>query len=189
MSMLCQLRAVSEAEARALIADPSDIQFFLSGYEPPPPKPGWWSRLSGRSSAPAPVRRWDEPRVSDCLDLDKSWHVLHYIFSRDPWAGVLPQATLLSGGNELGDIDVGYGPARIYTLQEVREFSSFLATLTRQNFLDGISAPALHDSEIYGVGDNEDIADLEPLWDYVEALKRFLDDVMSRDQWVIMHLY
>lgn len=187
--MLCQLQAASEAEARALIADPSDIQLFLSGYALEPTKSGWWVRLSGRSAAPAPVRSWDEPSTNDCLDLDESWHVLHYIFSRDPWAGELPQATLLRGGRELGDIDVGYGPARIYAPQELREFSAFLATLTQHNFLDDVSASGLHDSDIDGVCHNEDTADLEPLWDYIADLRGFLGEVIARNRWVILHLY
>ena len=54
----------------------------------------------------------DEDVLMDgtALELDKSWHVLHFLFTGHPSHGPMPAAALLSGGREIGD-DLGYGPA------------------------------------------------------------------------------
>jgi len=67
------------------------------------------------------------------LNLDKSWHVLHFLFTGRAWDGPLPAGVLLAGGREVGE-DLGYGPARTLTPDETKAFAKFLS---------GQSVPAL----------------------------------------------
>jgi hypothetical protein len=62
------------------------------------------------------------------LDLDKSWQVLHYLFTGEAHAGFPPANTLL-GGRELGE-DLGYGPARLHEPAATAAFAYFLQPLT-----------------------------------------------------------
>jgi hypothetical protein len=62
------------------------------------------------------------------LDLHKSWHVLHYLFTGEANAGG-PPANALLGGRELGE-DVGYGPPRLRDPAATSAFARFLAPLT-----------------------------------------------------------
>ena len=74
------------------------------------------------------------------LDLQKSWHILHYLFTGHIDVSNAPGDALLTG-QELGE-DVGYGPARLHDERAAREFASFLAALdlarlqARVNFRD-----------------------------------------------------
>lgn len=61
------------------------------------------------------------------LDLEKSWHILHYLFTGHVDASRAPGDALLTG-EELGE-DVGYGPARLHDDRETSEFARFLETL------------------------------------------------------------
>jgi hypothetical protein len=62
------------------------------------------------------------------VDIDKSWHGLHYLLtgSADPVEGPLGNAIL--GGTEVGD-DAGYGPARVLSPAEVAATAAALAAL------------------------------------------------------------
>lgn len=62
--------------------------------------------------------------IEKALSLEKSWHMLHYLFTGHAGTGHAPGDLLLSG-QELGD-DVGYGPARLHDETKIREFSRFL---------------------------------------------------------------
>jgi hypothetical protein len=60
------------------------------------------------------------------LDLGKSWHILHFLLAGEigPPSG---DGAFLMTGQELGD-DMGYGPARLHSPAETKDFSRFLDT-------------------------------------------------------------
>jgi hypothetical protein len=62
--------------------------------------------------------------IDKALSLEKSWHMLHYLFTGHAGTGHAPGDLLLSG-EELGE-DRGYGPARLHDETKTREFSRFL---------------------------------------------------------------
>ena len=61
----------------------------------------------------------DEPG-EDGLNLEKSWHVLHYLLTGKAEEAPGPLGNAILGGTEIGG-DLGYGPARFLTPQQVRE--------------------------------------------------------------------
>jgi Domain of unknown function (DUF1877) len=65
--------------------------------------------------------------LEEALDLEKSWHMLHYLFTGHihPWNA--PGDALLTGEG-LGE-DVGYGPPRLHNEKETLDFARFLATV------------------------------------------------------------
>ena len=76
----------------------------------------FFTRLIGGKSARAAaadavpiVLADDEGSVAD---LDKAWHGLHYLFTGTDEGGNSPLDFLAVGGEEIGTIEVGYGPAR-----------------------------------------------------------------------------
>src|SRR5262245_42988088 len=88
MGMTCTLRRASDTDIRRLVAEPTQAAFFL--YGPPAvvrrvqPRGvlGWLLRLlpirieEVDPSAPPPA-----PAGDDVLDLEKSWHGLHFLFT------------------------------------------------------------------------------------------------------------
>jgi hypothetical protein len=69
-----------------------------------------------------------EAEPSRVLDLHKSWHVLHYLFTGQADGGT-PPADALMGGREFG-ADMGYGPPRLHEPAAATAFARFLAPLT-----------------------------------------------------------
>lgn len=94
----------------------------------------------------------DESRT---LELDKSWHVLHYLFTGSAWEGALPAAMLLSGGAEAGP-DLGYGPARVISAADTAAFARFLAGQSADSLCARIDTAQMQSLEIYCAGDDDD---------------------------------
>ncbi|MCQ8117002.1 DUF1877 family protein [Methylomonas rosea] len=187
--MLFELRRVPLADLDALYQDPSDIFFYLSGEEPYQPPKSFFKRVFGPKTPPKPKREWTPPSDDMLLDLETNWHVLHYVLCRNAWEGPLPQATLLSGGTELGKVDVGYGPARGLNPMEADDFLTYLSSLNKEQYALGIEGKDFVENDIYGgyTGWNSD--DAANLWDYIEALKAFLTKAKQENHGIILHLY
>jgi hypothetical protein len=71
-----------------------------------------------------PPRQNDEPAARN-ISLDKAWHGLHYLLcgAAEPAPGPLGQAVF--GGTEIGE-DMGYGPARYFTVAQTAEIAQAL---------------------------------------------------------------
>jgi hypothetical protein len=63
--------------------------------------------------------------IEDALGLEKSWHMLHYLFTGHAAPFHAPGDALLTG-EDMGE-DVGYGPARLHSEKDTAEFARFLA--------------------------------------------------------------
>lgn len=61
------------------------------------------------------------------LDLQKSWHILHYLFTGHIDGSDTPGDALMTG-DPIGE-DIGYGPARLHDEDAIRAFGQFLGML------------------------------------------------------------
>lgn len=111
-----------------------------------------------------------EAEPSRVLDLHKSWHVLHYLFTGQADGGT-PPADALMGGREFG-ADMGYGPPRVHEPAATTAFARFLAPLTVAELQRRIDLARMGDLGIYCCEDgdagsadeiNDDVAHYFPL--------------------------
>lgn len=63
--------------------------------------------------------------VGPALDLEKSWHILHYVLTGDVGPTGLPGDALLTG-EDLGEDITGYGPPRVHDPKATHDFADFL---------------------------------------------------------------
>jgi hypothetical protein len=109
MSMIGNFRMSSDAEIQSLLAEPETIQSLLY------PESG-------------------EPAQGVCeMDVDKAWQAIHFLLCGHPWEGEHPLNFVVSGGTPVGDVDVGYGPARVFTSAEVVEIAEALQPITKDH--------------------------------------------------------
>jgi hypothetical protein len=78
-------------------------------------------------NAEALIRLEQTGPLEEALDLEKSWHMLHYLFTGHIDPASAPGDALVTG-EELGE-DVGYGPPRLHNEKETRDFARFLGTV------------------------------------------------------------
>jgi hypothetical protein len=107
---------------------------------------------------------------------------------RSPEGGELPAATLLCGGQEIGSVDVGYGPARARLPDEVETFYRFIVSLNRESYAQGVTARVLEKYEIYGAYPEWGERDAFSLWEYVEQIKLFLARAIANGEGVILYI-
>lgn len=139
MSMICWLQGLSPAQIKALRAAPSlannvaivsQSTLFDEVAKRMSPEQkaafekaakGARARIKEAQSRLAPIGPF-EPALS----IEKSWHMLHYLFTGHVDASDAPGNALLTG-QALGG-DAGYGPARLQDESRTRAFGDFLAT-------------------------------------------------------------
>ena len=106
------------------------------------------------------------------LDIDKSWQAIQFLLTGDPWQGEPPLSNAVMGGMELGDDDVGYGPARYLEPEQVRELAGALEGISGDELWSRFDASAFVKAEIYPEGLTED--DKEYILSYYRGLVQFV---------------
>ncbi len=140
MSMICQLYALPDRSAREVITDPSRIRELISSLD----------------------------QTGAAVSLEKSWHGLHFALTGSAWDGEPPLNFLATGGEPVGDVDVGYGPARLLMPDQVASLSAALERITDDEFARRFDLGALTKEAIY-----PQIWD-EPLEDLLEEYRGYL---------------
>ena len=146
MGMSVQLAAITPEQLGRLVASP-DVLGFLYPDE-------------------------GERQVADELDIEKSWHGLHYLLTGEVWGGAPPLADAVLGGRPLGD-GLSYGPAMALTPDEVKAVAGALEKVTHDQL-----------RERYGDGSALMAADIYPqLWDRSNEIGGYLlpyfDDLVA----------
>jgi hypothetical protein len=162
MSMIGSYRSLSEKELDALIANPVGLVDFLFNSGDPMGAEGWF-------------------------DVDKAWHVIHYLLTGESWGGAGPLANAVLGGVPISEEDVGYGPARFIRAAEVAETARALEAISADQLWAKFDAEAMAKAQIYPdlQGDEED---REYVCDHFEHLKKFFATAASRQQAMLLYL-
>jgi hypothetical protein len=158
--MTCTLWRVSESDVQRLSASsPEQIEEFLFGEvlrqsEPPKRKGliGWLKNLS-----PIQVESygdWEPPtgkgtQAKGELDLDKSWHGLHYLFTGTADNGDEPGCFLLRSGEYLGDEEIGNIIPHVLRPAQVQQFARFLSQLSEMELRTRYDPARMMKLEIY----------------------------------------
>lgn len=191
MSMICILRQVTDAQIDWLLSRPDEISFFLFGpddEEPAAPPSGCLGRLFGAQPAPppAPARDWTPPAEGEEIELEKAWAGIHYLLAGDMGPTDSPLSFIM-GGVEIGEDDIGYGPARAVRAADVRAIQAGLQPITPDAFRARYNPAELNAEEVYPAMWDDDDA-LDYLVEYYEMLKAFIDDAAARNHGLIIYL-
>jgi hypothetical protein len=128
MSMIGNFLLVSDAEIASLLEAPCAVHEFLE-------------RRVYQAASPV-----------EYLDVDEAWHALHFLLTGTAWEGAPPLNFIVSGGNSIGDEDVGYSPARALRAREVASLHRALEGLDAQELLRRYDGPAMDALGVYPGG-------------------------------------
>jgi hypothetical protein len=161
MSMIGNFLAIPPDRLAALIAEPSLVHSLI--YQ-------------------------ETGRDPEDLDIDKSWHAIHYTLNGSAWEGDGPLALAVMGGEEIGE-DVGYGPARYLDPAQVKAVAAAISLITPQDFSTKFNPAALDAEEIYPEGwDGTGPEALEYVLDYYSQLSSFYQAAAERGYAVISYI-
>ena len=83
------------------------------------------------------------------LDMDKSWHLIHFLLTGSAWGGEGPIAGAILGGEEIADTDAGYGPFRYMRPADVQATSEALAKVDEHLLWSRFDAKRVGEADIY----------------------------------------
>lgn len=127
-----------------------------------------------------------ENKATRLLDLDKSWHGIHFLLTKSAWGGEGPQAFLIHGGESIG---LNGTSAHVFFPQQVEEIDAALAGITTDEFRSRFDPHLMMKEEIYPEiwdRDPEDDDTLGWLVSSFEELKKFLRQAQSDSRCLVV---
>ena len=202
MGMALALHTISDENIDRVLADPPLIWLVVAPGEPElyehaavPKQPGFIARLFGAkeqvasSTAPEPLSK--ATGEGEETDLDKAWHGIHYLLTGTAWEGDAPLNFLIGGGTEVGDVDVGYGPARVMRSKDVAVVAEALGQLDANTLRDRFIPEEMTKLEIYPdiwERDPEEDDTLGYCIDYYEELQRFVAKAADNALGIVLYI-
>jgi len=156
MSMIGNFRLARSEDIARLLDDPEQIEAFLFG------------ELDENEDGPDP---------GGMLDVDKAWHGIHFLLTGTAWEGEPPLDFIVRGGRQIGDVDVGYGPARAFTNEELRDIGRAIQPISLDTLRSRFDAARMKALKIYpDIWDRDSASDdtLGYLISYYEMLQPFI---------------
>jgi len=121
------------------------------------------------------------------LDIEKAWHGLHFVLCGVAEEAPPPLGNAVLGGEPLGG-DMGYGPCRFLTPEQVSETAQALSGLSVEEFRRRYDAAALDRADIYprrwGTGPHE----LDWLADAFVEVSGYFRDAAAAGEAMLLYL-
>ena len=199
MGMVLGMVALSDENIQRLLDDPPLVWLVVAPDEPElyaaaraaQSKRGFLSKLFGGSASTVTVPDFEmSPPEGLTTDLDKAWHGIHYLLTKTAYEGQPPGNFVVSGGREVGDVEVGYGPARVLTSRETRDARDLLNSQDDDQLRGRFDPEDMVAKEIYPEIWTRDPQDetLGYLTEYVRILRGFLNQVTDSGLGIVQYL-
>ncbi len=193
--MICNLARITDELRRQVHADPRLVTQLLypDVRADAVAKPSLLSRLLGRAHAAnervlaeiSPIAERDQ------TDIDKSWHAIHFLLTGSDWDGDFPNGFLVSCGDPVGDVDVGYGPARSFSSGQVAKIADFLTAQSDADLRKRLDYAQMRELEIYpSIWDDEEamVDEWEYILDGLQTTRDFLSEAKDRSLSLLVFL-
>ena len=171
-----EVRRVSNATRQGKSADPADQKAAVQKMLELLPK------MSFRPNLSQLLPR--APKVPEGLELEKSWHCLHFLFSGKVWdTGSAPIEKAILGGTEIVDVEgiMGYGPAREES--EVEKIAAALERFPIEERARAFDSRAAADAKIYCPD-----CSAEELVHYFSLLKNYYHEATLKEHAMLIWL-
>lgn len=152
MSMTASFLSVSPQQLQQITADPDEIEPLLG------------KRFGSR---------FPSKKRSDYCDIDKSWQTIHFLLSQgDPWEVTNTESLAVLGGTEFGP-DMGYGPARFLTADEVKQVAAALSPIDTEELNKRFDGDKMAGADLYSFSKQHPGDELEFAQSYFTDLRNF----------------
>jgi Domain of unknown function (DUF1877) len=161
MAMIGNLRPASDADIARLLANPDEITRFLYG--------------SGANG-------------SDRVVLNKAWHAIHFVLNGSRLGGASPLNFLVDEGTPVGEVDVGYGPARVLTSEQVRRLASALGPIEPHDVAQRVDLKRFDDEAIYPGNWQRNGYDTEYVVSHYREMRELITRTAQSGQGLILYI-
>ena len=124
------------------------------------------------------------------LDIDKAWHGIHFLLNGSAWEGDPPLFNVVLGGTELGDEDLGYGPARYLTPEEVQDTAHAISRISVDDLRSRYDARAMTKADIYPeiIWERDGDEAMQYLLDYYAAVVAFFQEAARQGHAMLLFM-
>lgn len=189
MGMIAGFYTLGDANIDKVLADPPLVWKVIAPDDPEAyemdrkaARPGFLARLLGRKNEPVAVADDFVLAEGEAMDTDveKAWHGIHYLLTKTAWGGTFPLNFLVDGGQPVGAIEVGCGPARAFRAAEVQAIDQALRGIDEAALRSRYDPAEMQALEIYpdAIWRNEDALDY--CIEYFGVLKDFISRAAQR---------
>ncbi|MCG8686362.1 MAG: YfbM family protein [Desulfobacterales bacterium] len=189
MSMIGNFRTTCDLDIDALLERPQRIELMLYGeyFSDNTKKKGIFSFFRKRKDEPHD--NWKPIDIGKEIDVDKAWHGIHYLLTGKVWDASGPEAFIVSGGIEIGDVDVGYGPSRAFKSKEVKKIARRLRDIEKNKLIESCDKNNFSENEIYPeIWDEEPESCFGYILEHFEALKHFVSEAAEDGKALIVYI-
>ena len=160
MGMTLQMRRCSVATAETLRANSGFLEFVMPGD-------------------------YDAVPDSELIDIDKSWHAIHFLLTGEAWSDALPQGALFAGEAVGGDPEVE-PVARLLDPETVKAFAGYLSTKPDDFVETTLDFAALEAADIYPqIWDRKDQTDIEYVALFFRGLRSFVQEAAAANEAIV----
>lgn len=201
MGMALALQTISDENISKVLADPPLIWRVIAPDDPEiyqhtraEKQPGFLARLFGAKPVEVTTELPNLPKADGEgieTDLDKAWHGIHFLLTGTAWEGVEPLNFILCGGTEVGNVDVGYGPARVFPSDDVKRIATALDDLDESTLREQFNPEEMMSLEIYPEIWDRDPQDDDTLGycvEYIADLRRFIADAANNSMGITLYI-
>lgn len=120
-----------------------------------------------------------------CIDIDKAWHGIHFLFANQTWGGSIPERWIVFGETPIPEFDGGYGPAHYLTPSQVKKVNALLEDTSREELKEKYDPDKLYSADIYpSISWDKD--DEEYLLYHYDNLKTLYQKAAKAGEYVLM---
>jgi len=198
MGMCLGLTTLGDLNIARVLSDPPLIWCVIAPDDPEPYEaarkenaPSFLAKIFGRKASSQTQDFLLRDSEGIATDLDKAWHGIHYLFTGSADTGDFPWCFLVVGGRTVGNVDVGYGPARVFSSAQTKEIFAALSTLDedqlRRRFNPSeMTAKGIY-PEIWSRG-SPDAETIDYLLEYYSVLRGFLQQATEEEVGIVVYL-
>ncbi|KXU80135.1 YfbM family protein [Aeromonas enteropelogenes] len=125
---------------------------------------------------------------TEALDINKAWHLIHFLLNGETWGGEGALSNAVLGGHELPETDAGYGPFRYLQASEVKQTSLALAEVSSSDLWSRFDAKKVTAAEIYPTPWAGDDGDRDYILQNFEALKQYFAEAADSGNAMLLYL-
>ena len=186
MGMIYRLRRANDAQLERLCRHPRLIESFLydEAREEAVIRTGLWDKLASSFAFTRSESVTSDAREEgDEIDLDKSWHVMHYLLTGEELGTESPLSLIQQDYPSIGDIDIGWGPAFAINAATMAAFARAAAPIEFSRFRYRFDPDAMSAVDIYlgGAFESNDDVGFAYVEGYFEILRDFSTDCAQRN--------
>jgi hypothetical protein len=199
MGMCLALHSVSDENIQKILEKPELIWRLIASEDPEiykdaikeKKKVGFISKFFGKieqENIEIPNLYFVEGENIDD-DLDKSWQGIHYCLNKTAYEAEPPMDFLTVGGEVAGDIEVGYGPARLFRAQVVKKLYDRLSNISKKDIAANYKPKEMDRLDIYpNIWERDGDGGLEYITEYFSCLKSFVANCKKNDLGMAVYL-